>query len=360
MENGITKEQSKCIQGLAILMMLYHHLFSTPEALGIKYKSLLLFGNINVELKLAWFFKICVGLYAFVSGYGLYKSFKLGQKDTCSFGERLLTDYKIILKKLFNLYSVFWLVFIIFVPIGFIFFNKSFEIKEFILGFLGLSNSYNGAWWYILQYLKMLLVLPLVDVAFHWYISKKDRIIWILYIGIAVVAVIILYFVFPNDFDATLQFFQPAFFLCFLMGYIISRFGLYELFYKLLGQKVMYILGILGFILVIAARIKIAKDASSAGLDFIFVPVFVYGFCVILCLCRPAVRFFAFFGKYSTIMWLVHVFYYDHYAKGVVMATHFSTGIYLTLLILSVVTAIILNIVHTCLHKRVIQITQKN
>ena len=360
MENGITKEQSKCIQGLAILMMLYHHLFSTPEALGIEYKSLLLFGNVNVELKLAWFFKICVGLYAFVSGYGLYMSFKSVQKDTYSFGERLLTDYKIILKKLFSLYSVFWLVFIIFVPIGFIFFDKSFQIKEFIMGFLGLSNSYNGAWWYIVQYFKMLLVLPLVDVVFHWYSSKKDRIIWIIYLGIAFVAVIILYFVFPNAFDATLQFFQPAFFLCFLMGYIISRFSLYELFYKLLGQKVMYILGILGFILVIAARIKIAKDASSAGLDFIFVPVFVYGFCVILCLYRPMVRFFAFFGKYSTIMWLVHVFYYDHYTKSVVMATHFSTGIYLTLLILSVVTAIILNIIHNYLHKGLIRITQNN
>ena len=39
MKNGITKEQSKMIQGLAILMMLYHHLFSTPEIFGIEYFS---------------------------------------------------------------------------------------------------------------------------------------------------------------------------------------------------------------------------------------------------------------------------------------------------------------------------------
>ena len=39
MKNGITKEQSKMIQGLAILMMLYHHLFATPEIFGIEYFS---------------------------------------------------------------------------------------------------------------------------------------------------------------------------------------------------------------------------------------------------------------------------------------------------------------------------------
>ena len=70
MKNGITKEQSKMIQGLAIIMMLYHHLFATPEIFGIEYFSLLNIGGINIEQKMAWFFKICVGIFAFMVGYG--------------------------------------------------------------------------------------------------------------------------------------------------------------------------------------------------------------------------------------------------------------------------------------------------
>ena len=340
------------LQGLAILMMLYHHLFSTPEALGIPYKSLLSFGSVNVELRIAWFFKICVGIYAFVSGYGLCRSFKNEFSKDKSILETLKSDYKIVLKKLLNLYLAFWLVFIIFMAIGFIFFNKAFVFKEFILNFLGISNSYNGAWWYMYQYLKMVLLLPVFDVLISVYKAKKDRIVHIIALLAVILGSICLILINKALFNSIIDYFQPAYYLCFLMGFIIARFKLYELFYKLLGKNIMYILGVLGFIAVIAARIKIAKDASSAGLDFIFVPVFVYGFLVIVdCLFKRVGKLFSFFGKYSTFIWLTHVFFYDHYAKKLVMATHFSTGIYLTLVIMSLITAIILSYIFSNLLK---------
>lgn len=37
MEEGLTKEHSKILYGLAIIMMLYHHLFCIPSRLNCDY-----------------------------------------------------------------------------------------------------------------------------------------------------------------------------------------------------------------------------------------------------------------------------------------------------------------------------------
>lgn len=345
MKNGITKEQSKMIQGLAILMMLYHHLFSTPEIFGIEYFSLLNIGGINIEQKMAWFFKICVGIYAFVSGYGIYRSIeKTKNENMHSFWGLLVAEYKIIFKKIVSFFLQYWLVFVIFVVIvGFVFFKRPFEITEFLLNFFGLSSSYNGAWWYVLQYMKMLLVFPFVDAFFTLYKTKKATITQVIFYGIAIVVAGYLYLFKIGIIAQLLNFFMFAFFLCFIMGYLISRYRIYELAYKLIPEKLLYALGILGMVLVIVARVKIVKDPASAGLDFIFVPVFVYGFCVLMVLLPRVSRFFAFFGGLSTYMWLTHVFFYDHYTKPLVLATRTSTGMFLTLLLFSSVAAMILN-----------------
>lgn len=68
MENGITKRQSAVLQGVAILMMVYHHLYS----FAVEYDSLLPFMQVDTVQKIAWFCKLCVGIFAFISGYGMY------------------------------------------------------------------------------------------------------------------------------------------------------------------------------------------------------------------------------------------------------------------------------------------------
>lgn len=339
LKNGITKEQSKALQGAAILMMLYHHLFSVPEALGTPYYSLLNISGINIELRMAWFFKICVGIYAFVSGYGLCRGVT---RDENSFFGSLKKEYAFVLRKLFSFYKQYWLVFVIFVPIGFIFFGKQFVLSEFILNLLGISSTYNGAWWYVYQYLKMLLVFPVMDCIFFWYKDKKQRLFQGVFYLVIVGALVVLYVGNRVAFSSFLEYFRPPLFLCFFAGYILSRFSVYELCAKIIPERLLYFLGVLGVILVIAARVKIAKDATSVGLDYIFVPVFAFGFSVIMILLPRLQKFFGFFGGLSTYMWLTHVFYYDHYAKGLVMLTGTSTGIFLTLLALSTVTAMAL------------------
>lgn len=382
MERGITKEQSKMLQGMAILMMLYHHLFATPEALGITYFSLLRFGTVNAELKTAFFFKLCVGIYAFVSGYGLCRVLNKETpallKTTEGFFKRLFSDCITVLKRLFSFYTQYLLVFIIFVPIGFIFFHREFVLSEFLLNLTGISSTYNGAWWYVLQYYKMLLLLPFIDCFFVVFRNKNELIKQIVfYLGIAVVCVVMYK---KGVLFTVLDFFQPAFLLCFIAGFLLSKYRIYEICYHIIdgnspklvlstvlsGQlppgtgsdtdkkrtdKILNILGITAFLLVIVCRVKIAKDASSAGLDFIFVPVFSFGFLRITDMLPKLSGLFLFFGRYSTFIWLTHVFYYDHYLKSLVLSSRVSIGIYLTLLVISVTGAVLLELIYSSLKR---------
>ena len=75
MKNGLKKEDSLLIYGIAILFMIYHHLFSIPGKLGnADYFSILniLLGEMT-EQRLAWLFRLCVPFYSFISGYGICK-----------------------------------------------------------------------------------------------------------------------------------------------------------------------------------------------------------------------------------------------------------------------------------------------
>lgn len=345
MKDGITKEQSKMIQGMAILMMLYHHLFATPEIFGIEYFSLLNIGGINVEQKMAYFFKICVGIYAFVSGYGMYRSVeKIKEENRDSFFKLLIAEYKAVLKKLWAFFLQYWLVFFIFVVIiGFGFFHRPFERKEFIWNLLGVSSSYNGAWWYVLQYMKMLLVFPLMDTFFTLFHKKKAAMAQIVFFGTALAAAGYLFWFKRGIFVRILLFFALEFLLCFLVGYLISRYRVYEKIYRWIPEKILYPLGILGMFSVIVIRVMLANSPSYASFDFIFVPVFLYGFCILMVLFPKIAGIFSFFGGLSTFMWLTHVFFYDHYTKSLVLATGTSTGMFFTLLLFSSLSAMALN-----------------
>ena len=225
-------------------------------------------------------------------------------------------------------------MFLLFVPVGFWFFGKPFDGNTFLFSLTGLSAAYNGAWWYISLYYKMLFTAPVV----YGILTGSY-----LCIGLAVAGFAVLRFLpVPSGrlLEPVVASFHPAFYLCFLMGFLLARFRIYELVGRL-PLVLVRVLGVLLFFLMIADRVRLAVDASSAGMDYVFVPLFSFGFLQILGM-LPAVcnRVFSFFGKYSTYIWLTHVFFYDHYTKPLVTASRVSAGIYLTLVVLSTLAAL--------------------
>lgn len=67
---------SLAIKGIAIAMMLFHHLFRNGLGAHEQYDIVYFpFPETNIR-NIATMFKICVALFTFISGYGLYLNYK--------------------------------------------------------------------------------------------------------------------------------------------------------------------------------------------------------------------------------------------------------------------------------------------
>ena len=70
----ISKEDSTALKGIAILWMIFHHCFHDIDLfkdLNLNFAPFTMEGVLNVGI----YAKVCVAIFAFVSGYGLYLSF---------------------------------------------------------------------------------------------------------------------------------------------------------------------------------------------------------------------------------------------------------------------------------------------
>ena len=317
--NGITRQQSSQLQGLAILLLIYHHFFNDLTIYGER----LSFWNPDAVLRLAWFGKICVGTFAFITGYGMCKV--LERRDataikTCGF-------------QIFQFLIRYWAIFLLFLGCFFSLGKRAFELKEFLLNFFCLRSTYNGAFWYVQQYVMMLLFLALAEAFWRFgeAIWKKgdtgkplgsdwkdaaERIAAVVLttcgalFGIAAIFSSNVRILFQQFLDGI----RIAFVLACFMGYFLARLNFFEwLFGKLYALNVVLrlILGLFMVILVGMVRIKLADSPAYATLDFVFVPVFLTG--ILLCLHgakwieAPLERL----GKLSVYVWLTHLFVYD-------------------------------------------------
>ncbi|MDD2970141.1 MAG: hypothetical protein PHT21_11320 [Lachnospiraceae bacterium] len=147
------KSKSKMIYGVAILLMLFHHLFLNLSIYDKTIFSLVdeLFGWGTLS-RIAWQGKICVALYAFISGYGIQTILQSVYVKTN--GEMLPyfgNAYKRIFKMIIKFIIRYWIVVWLFLPIGFAMHVIRFDWKDAALTLIGISKRYNVEWWYVKQ-----------------------------------------------------------------------------------------------------------------------------------------------------------------------------------------------------------------
>ena len=152
MDKIITKNKSRSIKFLAVCLMITYHLFAFPaRIMAVSYNSLFEIGGQTIEFYISRAGGICVGMFTFLSGYGLYISYNKN------------ISYKGIFKRIYNFYKKYWLVFFIFILGGFVLGKYKFNLTQFILNFIGLEDSYNGEWWYVRLYIMLLLSYPIIN-----------------------------------------------------------------------------------------------------------------------------------------------------------------------------------------------------
>lgn len=290
----MSKTDSKILYGIAILLMIFHHVFMNPSSLGIEcYEITHLF---------AWFGKICVAIYAFISGYGLMASFSAEYENVM---KKFISEYKKVIKRIITFYFCYWLMFVLFVP-GYLFFsNRNFDIKEYIMNFWGLSFTYNGAWWYVKQYVIMLFIFPTVAIICTRIRKLKGYLPEILF----AVVTIIMFIMFYSDFIFLKKIANSVFItyiLIFVEGIIFQKSVFFDKLVCILQRKCLVSLAV-GCICIVT-RIVVSKGPAYCLVDI----VMIAPFCISICALVKKVRvnnIFSYFGEFSIYMWLTHCFF---------------------------------------------------
>ncbi len=75
-----TRENTKQVKGIAILLMLVHHLYTFADRIpyGLEIASQYYISGMELTVIIGSFGKICVSIFMFLGGYGLYASCSSG------------------------------------------------------------------------------------------------------------------------------------------------------------------------------------------------------------------------------------------------------------------------------------------
>ena len=172
------KKQTNIVKGIAICLLLWHHLFyNTPERYDDFVSVYILPDGVPLECFISFFCKICVSVFLFLSGYGLYRSWRSYQRRSAVNGKLTIGNQIVFIKNhLLKLMFEYWFIFIVFVPIGFILGKFSctpwYNLIYYLPDFFGLSSllnssTFNLTWWFmsiiIVYYLLLPLLIKIID-----------------------------------------------------------------------------------------------------------------------------------------------------------------------------------------------------
>ena len=170
MQKSFDIRQSQIVKGVAILLMLWHHCFLSGrfEQFPISFSPL----TPLLVSQLASWFKICVSLFAFVSGYGLHQSYRNWKSEhpSCACSGWIWRRYV-------RTFSDYWLVIVLaWIVCGMVdgrpiavYFSKSrvAGIMYALLDLMGLGKIFDspllvGEWWYMSAAALFIILLPVL------------------------------------------------------------------------------------------------------------------------------------------------------------------------------------------------------
>lgn len=157
-----TIKDSFFIKGIAIFLMLVHHIFLSPSIYHEYDIVDVSLGNMHLFHILSGFSKVCVSMFVFLTGYGLVKSCERQNRKTIKF----------YFESYFKLMQTFWFVFLIFIPLSYFAgrtINTVYEnhhFAYFALQFLGLQQifgfyGFNPTWWYMSAAICLYFIFPM-------------------------------------------------------------------------------------------------------------------------------------------------------------------------------------------------------
>lgn len=272
----MTRQETNIMKGVAILLMIFYHLFNASE------------NHLYVN---TWLGQIAlrqnpVPFYLILSGYGMYFVTNRGGQDRHRWS------------RLLKLYLRYWCITAAFVSISYL--TGSFEPDLSPLSILqnvtAFSTTYNNVAWFILPYAMLALSAPFLFRAMDRVgILPSLAIAYAVYCGAA-------YMNRYSWFGANVfQYFYLLF--PFLLGGVMCKTCLLEMIRNKFQSFDSHIYWLL-LALLVAARYFVGTGAVMA--------VYAFGFTLLLLLARRPSwldSMLQHLGRHSTSMWLIHIYY---------------------------------------------------
>ncbi len=243
----------------------------------------------------------------------------------------------------------FWIIFLIFIPIGVLMGVYEFNIGNIIAAFFGMNTAtYNTEWWFVRCYLVLLLIFPF----FNYLLSKhkiyKKFIVLLIYFVIYLTGRIIIKFLGSNIFlDSYFWYLRNIEILSvFFIGMVCAKYNVYGKLINFFNDKInIKLVSIIAIIISVILRIVFQNSATTMRADFIVVPIFVFSITTLLYNTSIS-KFFILMGKHSTNMWLTHTFWCYYFWQPIVFLPYISTAVYVWLVILSLGTSFLINLIY--------------
>lgn len=336
----MSRKASGIAKGIAILMMLFHHVFySENEILTCGRGQEVSFDpfSMGFVIDIAQLMKICVAVFVFITAYGTFRQISARldahKQNTSGWEARLSAGYALehVVKLLIN----FQFVFLIFALMGFAFpehsvfavyggegpLNAAFYM---LCDFFGLAKmlgtpTLNATWWYMSYALLLIFIMP----AFA-YLARR----------IGSLPMIALSFMLPLmaslDMSATFWRYAPTV----MLGMMFAQYDTFEALDRRFEDHACSkrILGALVCVFVLIALLYLRKRLGF---------VWLFDALCAATVCRLAMHFEAFdvvlvfLGKHSMNMFFLHTFIYAYYFGAQIYSLHWFLFIYLVLVLVS-------------------------
>lgn len=313
-ESYLKRDISAAIKGVALICMFVHHFFTSPDwyVNGISYPFLSSIANYLYEPM-----KICLPLYAFLTGYFYFFS----GKKTLRYSLRKITD----------LLVPHWVTCLFMMLIALALGVWHFSPAEFVLEMFGQGSSIMSFSWYVSFYCTAMLALPLVDRISSGRLGG-DVLLTLL---LPVVAALCLMVTIEEQFHLNLPLVTNllygfyTWFPCVSLGYLFARYSLFETYFEPLIQtfspKAVAILCLGFFCIAMGGRLAMPRFRIGAiqaagvwselvfSMDLIYAPLAVFGIAKLLTVLNIAsvTKVLSKLGMQSMYLWFLHALFFN-------------------------------------------------
>ncbi len=284
------------IKGITIILMFCNHLFPIPEWIFESNKVLSFsIGSKTVASYIGGFGKICVAVFAFLTGIGLYFVFQ-----RITYEETVINRIKYSIKKCVDiLISYEGILFLFYIPLATIFGVNDYSSKELLNNIFLIDTSIIQVAWYVRFYVEVMITLPILYALLKSRKPCKD-------IAFLILIVMMHYFMYIMKFKFLEEYFN--YLMVVIVGYLFEKYNINSKLKNIFSKRLQVNIGI--FLTLIIFR-GLFKSIHFINTDIFFVPIYVaIIFDFYYRIGKVLQKVILILGQYSMELWFLHAIFF--------------------------------------------------